>query len=343
MANRPTLHDVAREAGVSVTTVDRALNGRMRVREDTLRNIADAAHRIGYHAHGLLARNLDTSKPEMTFGFVLIKKSQEFYQNFASELERTVQARTGIRGRAVIRFASSQSPDDFADALRALGDQCDAVAATAVNHQRLTQVVEELQARGVPVFSVLNDFAQGVRRNYIGLNNMKIGRIAAWMVTTRARKPGKLAVFVGGNRWHGHDLREVGFRSFVREMAPDFTVLETLVNLETRQLTYEATLDLVRRHPDLAGIYIAGGGMEGAIAALRESHARPRIALVINELTNDSRAALADGYVTMVICTPLPELCSALVDLMVQAVETGGKGVAGQHFLDPRIVLPEMP
>ncbi|MFN3825386.1 MAG: LacI family DNA-binding transcriptional regulator [Pseudorhodobacter sp.] len=343
MANRPTLRDVAREAGVSVTTVDRALNGRMRVREDTMRKIADAAHRVGYHAHGLLAQNLDTSKPEMTFGFLLIKKSQEFYQNFVSEIERAVQARTGIRGRAVIRFASSQSPDDFADALRTLGEKCDAVAATAVNHQRLTQAVEELQGRGVPAFSLLNDFAQGVRRNYIGLNNMKIGRIAAWMVTTRARKPGKLAVFVGGNRWHGHDLREVGFRSFVRELAPEFTVLETLVNLETRQLTYEATLDLVRRHPDLAGIYIAGGGMEGAIAALRESHARPRIALVVNELTNDSRNALADGYVTMVICTPLSELCTDLVDLMVQAVEAGGEGVAGQHFLEPRIVLPEMP
>lgn len=343
MANRPTLHDVAREAGVSVTTVDRALNGRMRVREETMRKIADAAHRVGYHARGLLAQNLDTSKPEITFGFLLIKKSQEFYQNFASEIEQAVQARTGIRGRAVIRFASSQSPDDFADSLRALGDRCDAVAATAVNHQRLTQVVQELQARGVPAFSLLNDFAQGVRCNYIGLNNMKIGRIAAWMVTTRARKPGKLAVFVGGNRWHGHDLREVGFRSFVREMAPEFTVLETLVNLETRQLTYEATLDLVRRHPDLAGIYIAGGGMEGAIAALRESHARPRIALVVNELTNDSRNALADGYLTMAICTPLSELCADLVDLMVQAVETGGEGVAGQHFLEPRIVLPEMP
>ncbi|MDD7971889.1 LacI family DNA-binding transcriptional regulator [Roseinatronobacter alkalisoli] len=342
MARRPTVQDVAREAGVSVTTVDRALNGRLRVREDTLRKIADAAHRVGYHARGLLSQNLDAAKPEVTFGFVLIKKAQEFYQNFAREIETAIAARPDIRGRAIIRYASSQSPDDFAEALKALGPKCDAVAAVAVNHQRLTQAVQELQADGVPVFSLLNDFAQGVRRNYLGLNNMKIGRVAAWMVTGRARRPGKLAVFVGGNRWHGHDLREVGFRSYVRENAPEFTVLETLVNLETRQLTYEATLDLVRRHPDLAGIYIAGGGMEGAIAAMRELHASPRIALVVNELTDDSRAALADGYVTMAICTPLAELCTDLVDLMLRATQGGDGGIAGQHFLDPRIILPEM-
>lgn len=55
MSRRPTVKDVAHEAGVSVTTVDRALNGRMKVREDTVRKIADAAHRVGYHARGLLA------------------------------------------------------------------------------------------------------------------------------------------------------------------------------------------------------------------------------------------------------------------------------------------------
>ena len=342
MARRPTVRDVAIEAGVSVTTVDRALNGRVRVREETLRKIAQAAHKIGYHAHGLLKQNIDASLPALSLGFVMIKKSQEFHQNFARAIEAAVQARADIRGQAVIHFTSSQSPEDFAQALLSLGARCNAIGAVAVNHQRLTDAVEALKADGVPVFSMLNDFAQGVRRNYIGLNNMKIGRVAAWMITTRVKRPGKLAVFVGGNRWHGHDLREVGFRSFVREHAPGFTILDTLVNLETRQLTYEATLDLVHRHPDLAGVYVAGGGMEGAIAALREAHAGPRVALVVNELTRESRAALADGLVTMVICTPLERMCAELVDLMIRAIQQGDDGSVGQHFMEPRIILPEM-
>ncbi|MBV6637321.1 MAG: LacI family DNA-binding transcriptional regulator, partial [Mameliella sp.] len=35
MAKRPTITDLAREAGVSVATVDRVLNGRAKVREET--------------------------------------------------------------------------------------------------------------------------------------------------------------------------------------------------------------------------------------------------------------------------------------------------------------------
>ena len=341
MARRPTTQDVAREAGVSVTTVDRALNGRAKVREETMRKIAQAAHKVGYHARGLIEQNMDAAVPEMTFGFLFIKKGQEFYQNFTREIERALAARSDIRGRAVIRYTSSQSPEDFAKALEGLS-HCDAIAATAVNHQLLTQVVSDLKAKGVPVFALLNDFAQGVRRSYIGMNNMKIGRVAAWMITKSAPQPGKLAIFVGGNRWHGHDLREVGFRSYVRDNAPAFSVLDTLVNLETRQLTYEATLDLVQRHPDLRGIYVAGGGMEGAIAALREAHPTPRVSLIVNEVTNVSSAALMDGYVLMVICTPLTALCTDLISHMVRSVKEGDDGIAGQHFLDPHLVLPEM-
>jgi LacI family transcriptional regulator len=118
-------------------------------------------------------------------------------------------------------------------------------------------------------------------------------------------------------------------------------VLDTLVNLETRQLTYEATLDLLGRHPDLRGIYCAGGGMEGAIAALREARKPGEVALVVNELTPESRAALISRHVTMVIGTPLAKLCTDLVALAADTAQNGMTSVQGQHFLSPDLYLPE--
>ena len=341
MPSRPTIKDIASEAGVSTATVDRVLNGRIQVREETVKKVAEAAHRIGYHARNLIDHRLAANVPTMTFGFVLHKREQEFYQNFARELEQAVARRTDIRGRAVIRFSSDQTPEGFLREIEAISGRVDSLASSAVNHQSVTREVRRLKDLGIPTFAVLNDFAQGVRENYLGLNNMQIGRLAAWTLTRIQRGPGKIAVFVGGNRWHGHQLRETGYRSFARESAPDFSVLDTLVNLETDTVTHEATLDLLSRHSDLRGIYVAGGGMEGAIAALREVRAPEEVALVVNELTADSRAALADGYVTMVIATPLRELCDDLVDMMVSAVGSGMADLPGQHFLEPRLHLPE--
>ncbi len=342
MSNRPTVKDVAREAGVSVTTVDRALNGRAVVREDTMRRIAEAAHKVGYHARGLINHRLNTVAPEMTFGFILLKEKHEFYQQFARELEAAVAARTDVRGRAIIRYATSQTPEHFAEHIATLGANVDAIASVAVNHQKLSNVVEDLREKGVLTYSLLNDFAQGVRRNYLGLNNMKVGRVAAWTLTRGACNPGPLAIFVGGNRWHGHDLREVGFRSFVRENTDGFRVLDTIVNLEARQVTYEAVHDLIDRYPELSGIYVSGGGMEGAIAAVREACQPGQLPLVVNELTSESRAALQDGYLTTVISTPLQQLCHDLVNMMVNDRNHQSDPTFGQHFLEPRLIVPDM-
>ncbi len=341
MANRPTIADVARAAGVSVATVDRVLNGREAVREATARQVYEAASRIGYHAAALIGQRVAADLPAMRFGVVLHKERQAFYQAFAVELQRAARALTGVRAEVSVAFAASQSPGDFAKLMLAFRGKADAVAATAVTHHEVTEAVEQLKAAGLPTFALLNDFAPGVRQNYLGLNNIKVGRVAAQMIATAAHKPGKLAVFVGGYRWHGHELRETGFRSHIREMAPRFAVLDTLVNLETRQLTYEATLDLLARHPDLRGIYCAGGGMEGAIAALREARKPGEVVLVVNELTPESRLAQQQGIVALVIATPLTELCRDLFAMMADAVRQGPSGISGQHFLQPLLYLPE--
>jgi LacI family transcriptional regulator len=341
LASRPTIADVAKAAGVSVATVDRVINGRHKVREETARRVHDAAADIGFHAVSLLRQRIFEGLPQYKLGFLLQKPRHYFYQAFARELENAVLSAPGIRGIPQIEFATNQTPIALAEMIRTVGSRNQALAMTAPDYPALTVAVEELKAKNIPVFSLLSDFASGVREGYLGLNNRKAGRTAAWMIAKSARQPGKVAVFVGSHRFHGHELREMGFRSYFRENAPDFQVLDTLVNLETRQITHEATLDLLHRHPDLVGFYVAGGGMEGAISAIREENLGGKLNIVVNELTPDSRAALADDVVMMAICTPLQQLCRELVAQMVAAIENGPASVPGQTFLPFEMYVPE--
>lgn len=341
MARRPTIQDIAEAAQVSVATVDRVLNGRLKVREETARKVSEAAHRVGYHATNLIEQRLRADLPEVRMGFVLQKERQAFYQTLTAEINEAVRAAPGIRGRAIIEYATSQSPGEVARIMQGLRGRADVVAATAVNHNQTTEAVLALKEAGIATFAMFNDFAQGERVNYIGLNNLRVGRIAAWMLALGAREQGKIALFVGGHRWHGHELRETGFRSYFREAKPQFQVLDTLVNLETRQLTYEATLDLLSRHSDVVGLYLAGGGMEGAIQAMREMRKPGQVSMVVNELTPESRSALSDGYVTMVIGTPLRQLCTDMIGLMTAAALDPVTVLPSQQFLEPVIYVPE--
>ncbi|WP_353642901.1 LacI family DNA-binding transcriptional regulator [Mesorhizobium sp. WSM2239] len=340
MARRPTIADLAREAGVSVATVDRVLNARHPVREETARRVFKAAHDIGYHAAGLIKQRLQRDLPQYRLGFILRKPAQHFYQDFAREVEAAVSLAQSFHGIPRIEFAPSNAPGDVIDLLMDLGGRCHAIAMVAPDHPKITTAVEELKAKGIPVFSLLSDFAAGVREGYIGLNNRKVGRTAAWMLSKIAR-PGKVAVFVGSHRFQGQELRDNGFRSYFRENAPGFEVLDTVVNLELRQITYETTLSLMQRQPDLVGFYVAGGGMEGAISALREEGKGRGLVAIVNEITPESRAALADDIITMAVATPLPRLCQELMTLMPRAIKTGAAEPPGQTFLPFDIYLPE--
>ena len=341
MARKPTITALAREAGLGVATIDRVLHDRPNVSPRARMQVAEAAVRIGYPLPAALRDAVTGSLPQVTLGFVLHKRGQTFYQRFAEEIGRACAARRDVGIRPQIRFAASQAPGDFAAEITALSDDCQAIAASAVNHASLSRLAGDLARRGLPVFSMLNDFAGSSGSGYLGLDNLRVGRLAGWMMATRLQAPGKVAVFVGGTRWHGQAMRDTGFRTYLRDHAPRINVLDTAVNLETRAVTYEATLDLLDRVPELSGLYVAGGGMEGAIAALRVARAPDRVTLIVNELTADSRRALAEGYVTMAIATPLEQLCVDLVDRMVGAVLSPDAKRPALRNPDPMLYLPE--
>ena len=176
-----------------------------------------------------------------------------------------------MRASAEVDFAACAAPGDVVAALEAMAARAQAVAMVAPDHPSVTAAVEALRERGVPVFALLSDFAAGVREGYVGVNNRKVGRTAAWMMARAARAAGQgRRSSSAATASTATSCARSASAPYFREHAPEFEVLETLVNLETRQITHEATLSLLRRHPDLVGLFVAGGGMEGAIAALRE-------------------------------------------------------------------------
>lgn len=337
---RPTIQDVAREAGVSPATVDRVLNARLPVRPETARRVAEAANALGYYAAGLIEQRLDRDTPLLRLGFLLLKADSHFYRHLAQFIAEAAAATPGYRISPIIEHLADTSPANVAERMRKIGERCQALAVVSVDHPLVAVVVSELKERNVPVFALLSDFAPDLRAGYVGLDNRKAGRTAGWLIAHTAPTPGKVGMIVGSHRFHGHELREMGLRSYFREHAPDFEVLDSRVNLEEPSIAYEATFSLLRRYPDLAGLYVAGGGMEGVIAALREEGVKGLVA-ICPELTTDSRLALSEEIISFVIGTPLPQLPIELIRVMAQACLSGGADAPSQTFLPFNLYLPE--
>ena len=117
--SRPTIIDLAKAAGVSPATVDRVLNGRQNVREETVRRVHEAAEAIGYHGANVIRYRLLADKPEFRLGLVLQKPRHAFYQDVLRIFEAQARACMLRRVQITARFtATAQAANISAPASR---------------------------------------------------------------------------------------------------------------------------------------------------------------------------------------------------------------------------------
>ncbi|WP_165361550.1 LacI family DNA-binding transcriptional regulator [Lichenibacterium ramalinae] len=329
---RATLADVAREAGLSAATVDRVLNRRAPVRAETARRVRDAAEAVGFHAARLLANRVDAMRPERRLGFLLQRRGTEVYRDLAAELVRATTDPALGRHRPMVEHMEDLTPASVAERVARLGERCDALGIVAADHPRVSAAVDRLAASGKPVYTLLSDLGTEARAGYFGIDHRKAGRTAGWVMVRLAGGMGDVGIVVGSHRYLGHELCEISFRAYLREHAPGLKMLEPLASFEDPHFAQEAMLDLLKRKPDLTGLYVPGGGIEGIIAALRDSPPARHIVVVAMDLFTETREALLDGTIDIVIATPLAEVARTVVAAMLDRLDGKKPPPAGPHL-----------
>ncbi|MGI4838161.1 MAG: LacI family DNA-binding transcriptional regulator [Janthinobacterium lividum] len=341
-----TMADVAREAGVSIVTVDRVLNQRASVRPLTEQKVLAAALKLNFALGKVqaIARE-EASLPELAIpqrlAFFLLRSASSFYQALAAALTAAAQANPTVSG-IDLYYLDDLTPSQCAQFLLDKGMNCDAIALVCVDHPAINHAVDLLSDAGVRTYSLLTDITATQRAGYVGLDNRKAGRTAAWAVARLSGAAGKVGLLLGDHRCLCQELCEISFRSYLREFGHDFQVVDTRLTVETIKDARRVTEQLLADHPDLVGIYVSSGGIEGVMDALRDSGRQEQIVVVCHEVTESTRRGLVDGVVDMVISVRREETAKALVELMVQpAPSSGAHGAAASVMLPFDLVTAE--
>lgn len=316
---RLKIPDLAEAAGVSVATVNRVLSGASNVRLATRERVQQAAEQIGFYALGSIQARVSAARPHLRLGVLLLQRHRPFYQNVASALQNAAVEASGAEVELQIEFLEDLSPQNTATHALALAEVCDAICVTSAVHPVVTAAVERIQSNGMPVFALISQLSATGQMHYVGLDNWKVGRTSAWAFANICKVPGKIGILMGNPRYRNQEMNETGFRSYFRELAPDFTLLEPISTHEAAAVAQEMTERLLSQCPELVGLYVSGGGISGALAALRSSGRAGQIVVVGYDLTEVTRSALLDGSLTLVISHPLAHLARELIDGMVRA------------------------
>jgi LacI family transcriptional regulator len=292
---RPTLADIAVAAQVSHATVDRVMNDRPGVSARTRAQVLAAARRLGYLAEG----------PEAPGAPITLRLLLPTGTNaYIAELSRSALRQAA--GTPGLMVEVTRTPALDSDALAAAllrSTDVDGVAVVALNHPAIREAIRRLSEQGVPVVTLASDLPDTPRLAYVGIDNGQAGRLAGYALA-RFLGPhprGKVALFAGTLGYRGHQEREMGFRQVLAEDFPDLTLLELRESREDRQKALHQTRDLLAAHPDLVGVYNAGGATVGITAALQEAGRAHDVVFIAHEATAENKAALLSGTLDGVI------------------------------------------
>ncbi len=329
MIKRPTIPDLAEAAGVSVSTVNRVLNQASSVRQPTRERVLRAAEEIGFYGLGTIEHSVRKGRETHRLGILLQQGSRTFYRNLGEALMAAAQRHPDSKIELTLEYMDDLSPDRVAGRLLALGETCESLALVAAQHPLVADAIDTVLQKGIPVAGLIAPLSARGNVSFVGLDNWKVGRTAAWAFDRIVRQPGKVGILVGNPRYRNQEMNESGFRSYFREHNSDFTLLEPLTTYESAAVARELVEKLLTEHPDLCGLFVSGGGITGALAALRDTPKRDDFVAVGYELFDATRAALIDGVLTMVISHPLETFAREAISSMIRSKKAGPD--AGAH------------
>ncbi|APG94347.1 LacI family DNA-binding transcriptional regulator [Sinorhizobium americanum] len=291
--NKTNYRDIARHAGVGTATVERVLNGRGSVRPELVEKVLLAARALNYprklpEAHrGLLRIEVLMVRPETTF----YQRLSKAFERIAATLDPLVVVQRS--------FAEERKPEEIARRIVSTDVARAGLILAVPTSPVISAAVEKVNAQGLPVVHVVTR-ASDRAGEFIGIDNHAAGRSAALYISRMAPRIGPI-VAICHPVYQVHRDRIRGFSDYFCAN-PGGSSFEWLgFGRDEERVSADRLWSALEMYPNLAGLYNAGGANSALIEVLRRHPRGPDVFFVGHELTENTRAALRDGIMDVVL------------------------------------------
>ena len=330
-SSRLRLEDVARAAGVSKATVDRVINGRPGVRDETARLVNAALRELGYAKNALMAQVAATP---VRVEILIPLGDRNFFTELRQRVERLFAA---LGDQIAVHWIEVPilEPHAILKAMAATSPAADCVLLVAADDPEVTDAIDRLAAQGPRVVTYAADAPRSRRSAYVGLDNFACGRLAGdLMGRFLGNRKGAVQILAGDSALRDQIDRISGFNQITLAQWPDRTVNVKFKSRSDASGDHDFVRSLLSGSTDLAGLYVCGMGNRAVLQAL-SSAGKGNLVVIGHEYTKLSRTALLSGHFDAVIALDMREAAQRMVDAAL------GKLKGRERALDAKIIMKE--
>ena len=329
MPHRYKVREIAQQSGLSEATVDRVLNERPGVRENTRAEVLQAI------------ADLDKQRAQLRLNGrrylidVVMQTPQRFSDAFRAAVEAELPAFAPAMLRARFHLWEKGSTAQMVDTLaRIRGSH--GVILKAQDEPVVAEAVEHLVEAGVPVVTYTTDVPGSSRCGYVGIDNHGAGVTAAYLMNQwLGPSPSDVLITLSRTAFRGEGEREVGFRTALRGSGRSIVEVSDSDGIDATN--ERLVLEALERHPGVEAVYSVGGGNTATVAAF-DKLGRACKVFVAHDLDADNRRLLREGRISVVLHNDLRADARLAMRLILQ--ERGALPIEPARSVPIQVITP---
>ncbi|WP_144415457.1 LacI family DNA-binding transcriptional regulator [Pseudomonas putida] len=291
---RQRMADVARQAGVSLSTVDRVLNERGSVSDSKRRKVLQAAHALGLKrllpsaVHGLLR-----------FDLLMVDSVTDHFRRLTAAFAQQAKMH---RSRLVLQrhVWQERDPQQLLELISKPRVPRQGMIVVAQDTPEVRAALKTQIDAGIPVVLLTSSLSGLDGATYVGIDNYKAGRAAGRLMSQWvAPRQGTVMLITNSLLYHAHQQRVQGFLEVMAERAPDITVLGPVECFDDNDLNEKKLGEYCGQEALITGLYTTGSGSSGVYRALSRLQDRP--VWIGHEATQQHAEMLVQGGLSLVL------------------------------------------
>lgn len=296
-----TIKKIAEMTGFSRGTVDRVLNGRAGVSEETREIIKRAAKDLGYEPN-LAGKQLAARKKNLKFGFIYIDSSSSpFFVRIYDGAQKAAEELTQYGVQVDFFKMCLKGRDEVEACLKQLcAEQYDGVALMPYADDSCEEIyIKYLE--NIPTVFYNMDNTQLGRLAYVGCDYEQAGRIAAGLAALFSNKQGKIGVYTAGDMQQVSYYRRMqGFRDELKSKYSHMEILGEINSYGFGSDDYAEIINFIKQNQDLNILYVVNPGDYGVCKKVHEQFA-DSVCIITNDLVEEQRKLLKSGCISATI------------------------------------------
>jgi len=292
-----TIKELANLAGVSRGSVDKALNNRPGISDETREKILKIAKAADYRPN-IIGQVLVNSGTTIRIGVLLTSQDNSFIKMVMQGIQAVESEFSTFNFEVIVKNSMTIEPEEYCWLIDELvAENISGVAILPVEDAMFVERVNKIRQQGIEVVT-FNSFVEGVNHLcYVGQDHYKGGRTAGGLMGKMLPNGGGVGVIISTKHLSCHKDRLRGFQDKLCEQEIPVEILEVLENRDMRETALRQTVELCNRYPNLKGIYITGGGVAGAARALEMCGLAKEVTLICHDVLPDIWDYMRDGTI----------------------------------------------